>query len=204
MLEYWSKRNGTNQSFSEQYLVDCDPTNNGCDGGDPANALYSVMNNGISDGTKYKYVAKKQNCMTAKYPQIYNLQNMCYVTLGGDEAMLKIMLIKYGPLATGISNTNTKQILLMQRFQIFFSVDTSGTGFDFYTSGVFSGPCSSDPQLADQTLVLIGYGTDPKFGDFWLARNSWGRPQNALKLNETHNFRFTKKEPVTVRVATSE
>lgn len=39
-----------------------------------------------------------------------------------------------------------------------------------YESGVFKSSCGSD---VDHAIVLVGYGTDPTDGDYWLIRNSW-------------------------------
>jgi len=41
-----------------------------------------------------------------------------------------------------------------------------------YESGVFKGCNQTNPDL-DHAVQLIGYGTDPKFGPYWLIRNSW-------------------------------
>lgn len=48
------------------------------------------------------------------------------------------------------------------------SVDASWT---LYSSGVFSGDCGT---TIDHAVVLVGYGTDPEGGDYYLVRNSWG------------------------------
>merc|ERR1712038_1369014 len=43
-----------------------------------------------------------------------------------------------------------------------------------YSSGVFDG-CPYDGDIAiNHAIVLVGYGTDPNEGDYWLVRNSWG------------------------------
>lgn len=40
-----------------------------------------------------------------------------------------------------------------------------------YMSGVYTNPKCS--KTADHAVLLVGYGVDPKFGDFWLVKNSW-------------------------------
>lgn len=41
-----------------------------------------------------------------------------------------------------------------------------------YKSGVFSTQaCQPGPK--NHAVVLVGYGKDPKYGDYWLIRNSW-------------------------------
>merc|ERR1711953_962612 len=43
-----------------------------------------------------------------------------------------------------------------------------------YGSGVFSG-CKYENNIAlNHAIQLVGYGSDPDHGDFWLVRNSWG------------------------------
>jgi len=41
-----------------------------------------------------------------------------------------------------------------------------------YESGVFDGCNKTNPDL-DHAVQLVGYGTDPELGDYWLIRNSW-------------------------------
>jgi len=45
--------------------------------------------------------------------------------------------------------------------------------FHMYESGVFDG-CPFDENISiNHGVVLVGYGTDPELGDYWLIRNSW-------------------------------
>merc|ERR1711971_1550138 len=47
--------------------------------------------------------------------------------------------------------------------------------WQLYGSGVFSG-CSYSSNIAlNHAIQMVGYGTDPSHGDYWLVRNSWGK-----------------------------
>ena len=50
--------------------------------------------------------------------------------------------------------------------------------FFFYKYGVFFDPaCERSIDLASKTInhavLLVGYGTDPAGGDYWIIQNSW-------------------------------
>merc|ERR1712198_825678 len=48
------------------------------------------------------------------------------------------------------------------------------SGWGGYSSGVYSG-CAYDINIAlNHAVQLVGYGTDPAEGDYWIVRNSWG------------------------------
>ena len=49
--------------------------------------------------------------------------------------------------------------------------------FYYYSSGVYYDPdCSSSSvnYQGGHAVVVVGYGTDPTLGDYWIMRNSWG------------------------------
>ena len=46
------------------------------------------------------------------------------------------------------------------------------TSFYYYSSGVYY-DANCDPKGINHIVAVVGYGTDSRFGDFWLVRNSW-------------------------------
>jgi len=54
------------------------------------------------------------------------------------------------------------------------AVAADATPWQLYGSGVFSG-CNYDHNIGlNHAIQLVGYGSDPQHGDYWLVRNSWG------------------------------
>lgn len=53
------------------------------------------------------------------------------------------------------------------------SVALEGGGFDFqfYSSGVFTGVCSTN---LDHAVTAVGYGTSTNGLKYWILKNSWG------------------------------
>jgi C1A family cysteine protease len=44
--------------------------------------------------------------------------------------------------------------------------------FYSYKSGIYSEPvCGKEGY---HCMLLVGYGSDPEMGDYWLVKNSWG------------------------------
>ena len=43
----------------------------------------------------------------------------------------------------------------------------------FHSSGFFNDP-SCPTTTINHAVNIVGYGTDPTHGDFWVIRNSWG------------------------------
>jgi len=55
------------------------------------------------------------------------------------------------------------------------AVAADASPWQLYGSGVFSG-CSYSSNIAlNHAIQMVGYGTDPSHGDYWLVRNSWGK-----------------------------
>jgi len=54
------------------------------------------------------------------------------------------------------------------------SVAVDASSWSFYGGGVFDG-CDYNRNIEiNHAVQLVGYGTDPSEGDYWLVRNSWG------------------------------
>lgn len=61
-------------------------------------------------------------------------------------------------------------VALSTKGPVVSSVDA--TEWSFYDSGVFS-KCGVNATV-NHAVLTVGYGTDPKFGKYFLIRNSWG------------------------------
>jgi hypothetical protein len=55
---------GTDIAFSQQYIIDCDKNQNGCNGGDAQRSFTYIQNNGIPFLNNYPYVGLQSTCRT--------------------------------------------------------------------------------------------------------------------------------------------
>ncbi|CAA7029347.1 unnamed protein product [Microthlaspi erraticum] len=137
-------------SLSEQQLVDCDTSNNGCNSGSTDKAFtYIAQNGGISTEDAYPYQWKEGICQSNAKPamQISGFRNV----LANNEAAL---------------------LEAVSRQPISVLVDASVSGFMHYSGGVFDAPdCGISITHA---VTLVGYGTTKEGIKYWLAKNSWG------------------------------
>ncbi|VDM98383.1 unnamed protein product, partial [Onchocerca ochengi] len=105
---------------------------------------------GIAPESKYPYVETVQSCKLQEGTAL--IKNSDYLNIPkGDELGLKSAVVKYGPVVVGIS--------------------ASKRAFRFYKNGVFS--LDSCGKL-DHAVLVVGYGTHKKHGDYWIVKNSWG------------------------------
>jgi len=146
--------------LSEQQVLDCTPNpqhcggSGGCGGG-TAELAYARISEigGLTSEALYPYVSGGGRDYTCKNPvpaPVAKVSN--YTKLPENE---------YDPLLTAVATLGP----------IAISVDAGAWGR--YSSGVFDGCNQKNPDI-DHAVVLEGYGTDAKLGDYWLVRNSWG------------------------------
>ncbi|CRL02538.1 CLUMA_CG015117, isoform A [Clunio marinus] len=149
-LEFLVLRQGVSISLSEQNLVDCSTADHGCSGGWPTNSFKYVKQNGIATSS-YVYAEAERTCRKESFPPKVRIGNYCEERLGGNEARLMELTAKYGPIVVAVEATKN---------------------FILYGGGVFSdSTCGTG---IDHAVVVVGYGTDDKYGNYWLIRNSWG------------------------------
>jgi len=142
--------NGEKISLSEQQLVDCDTTDNGCNGGLPSNAYKYLMNHkmGLELETEYPYEASQHQCRAEESHYKVSLQTFHYVSQNEDQ--IAEALMQYGSLAIGI---NASQLQL-------------------YRGGIMD-PWFCNPYGLNHAVTIVGFGEEGGV-KYWKIRNSWG------------------------------
>ena len=131
-------------SLSEQELVDCDITEdtNGCNGGWMDDAFEFIRNKGLTKEAKYPYKNKQGKCRSISPPAIKN---------SGHEDVPR--------------NSESSLMKAVANQPVSVCID-SADGFEFYDSGVYTGPCGTDMTHA---VTVIGYGTESDGTKYWLS-----------------------------------
>ena len=139
-------------SLSEQELVDCDTggVDQGCEGGWMDDAFkFIIKNNGISSEANYPYKGVDGTCNA-------NEEGNHAATIKGYEDV----------------PANSEQALqkAVAHQPVSVAIDASGSDFQFYKSGVFTGSCGTE---LDHGVTVVGYGVSGST-EYWLVKNSWG------------------------------
>ncbi|MCK4764871.1 MAG: RICIN domain-containing protein [Candidatus Aminicenantes bacterium] len=137
---------GSLEDLSEQFLLDCNTSGYGCDGGWWA---FGDMYNGVPMESCYPYVGYEQTCQTGctKY---YPMTSWTYVgTSSGvpTSAAIKQAIYDYGPVAAAVYATSSLQS---------------------YSGGVFN-YCQSGN--VNHAVSIVGWDDG---NGCWIVKNSWG------------------------------
>ncbi|KAH6816170.1 senescence-associated gene 12 protein [Perilla frutescens var. frutescens] len=139
-------------SLSEQELVDCDTSEDqGCNGGLMDYAFqYIISNKGLTTESNYPYEGVDGTCNTKK--------------ASSDAA--KITGYEDVP-----ANSESGLLKAVANQPVSVAIDASGSDFQFYSSGVFTGQCGTE---LDHGVTAVGYGKTSDGTKYWLVKNSWG------------------------------
>jgi xylem cysteine proteinase len=153
---------GNLTALSEQELIDCDTDgNNGCNGGLMDYAFsYIAHNGGLHTEEAYPYLMEEGTCQRSSEKKKHKQSDAAVVTISGYEDVPR----------------NNEQALLkaLAHQPVSVAIEASGRNFQFYSGGVFDGPCGT--QL-DHGVAAVGYGTagkDDSGHDYIIVKNSWG------------------------------
>uniref|UniRef100_A0A914E368 Uncharacterized protein n=1 Tax=Acrobeloides nanus TaxID=290746 RepID=A0A914E368_9BILA len=142
------------KNLSSQQLLDCDQSNNGCDGGDDDKAFEYVHEHGLMTWEDYPYVAQRQNSCLLHGNKTTSLA-VAY-QLNPDELSIIDWLVNYGPVNIGINVPPDMKP---------------------YAGGIYH-PSDYDCMgkiLGTHALNIVGYGTSDAGEKYWIIKNSWGQ-----------------------------
>merc|ERR1712198_420347 len=153
---------GSTPELSSQQVTSCTPNplscggTGGCMGSIPQLGYTYIQLFGHATESDYPYKSGQtmdtEDCLYDVTNTAPNVGITGYDTMSNDLEGVMNHLAQVGPLAV--------------------AVDASYWGG--YRSGVFDG-CSFDANIGlNHAVQLVGYGTDPSEGDYWIVRNSWG------------------------------
>ncbi|KAL0914733.1 hypothetical protein M5K25_015109 [Dendrobium thyrsiflorum] len=142
---------GNLTSLSEQELIDCDkPLNNGCNGGLMDYAFqYIVSSGGLHTEDDYPYLMEEGTCDDKRGA-------LQVVTITGYEDVPE--------------NNEASLLKALAHQPVSVAIEASGRDFQFYTGGIFDGPCGTE---LDHGVAAVGYGSS-KSEDYIIVKNSWG------------------------------
>lgn len=151
----YAVKTGNLKSFSEQVLVSCDTSDNGCNGGwmDAAFA-WTTSNGGIVLEDTYPYVSGNGQVPACDKSKMAD-------TVSGT-APASYVDVQQGSVSA------LMDAVVQQPVSV--AIQANQMAFQHYSSGVITSGCG---QNLDHGVLNVGYGTEDGT-DFWKLKNSWG------------------------------
>jgi len=138
-------------SLSEQQLVDCSRNqgNMGCNGGLMDNGFRFAEKTAVDTEASYPYTARDGRCNSS-------IKGVVSATAFKDVA----------------PNKPAELHKALQAGPVSVAIEADQMVFQSYTGGVITS--KSCGTMLDHGVLAVGYGTDSKFGDYYIVKNSWG------------------------------
>jgi len=136
--------------LAPQQLVDCDTTDQGCNGGLPEDAFqYIETCGGQETNAEYPYTAQDGTCKFDKSKVAATVSSHQAGTSGNNEQTLQSNLASISPI----------------------SIAVDASSWQDYSKGVMTA-AECNPSQIDHAVQLVGYDSTAST-PYWIVRNSW-------------------------------
>ncbi|OHT03156.1 Cathepsin L1 [Tritrichomonas foetus] len=153
------KYHQTLYKFSEQFLIDCVSSCQGCDGGDYYDAVdfvFQTYSGGMMKLSDYPYKESQGTCKVDKSKLVGDLHIKTFVDEPqNDDIALNYFVGFYKVVAA-------------------CNVDADHASFQLYYSGVYDEP-NCNPNDLNYLVNCVGYGTSTEDIPYFIIRNNWGK-----------------------------
>jgi C1A family cysteine protease len=147
------KATGELVSLSEQELVSCDTSDNGCNGGMPGEAFAWSIQNGMDLESEYPYEGSDSSCKTGQ--RSVHFSSFSYIDShksGRGEPVLLAALQNEGPISITIN---------------------ANRAWHQYSGGIMDVDTCPDTGMISHAVLVVGYGLEGNKA-YYVVRNSWG------------------------------
>ena len=146
-------KHGVLMKFSEKQLVDCSKNfgNSGCNGGWEGSAFDYLKNNSFCTEAEYPYKPKDGKCQ-ASTCEVTNVKTLNHTDIKPKSGDALRAAVDLQPVSVALHGGSKY--------------------FQLYKGGILQNKKWGN--TLDHAVVVVGYGTDEKKGDYWIVRNSWG------------------------------
>jgi cathepsin L len=136
-------------SFSEQQIVDCCKTADGCGGGFPYLAMVYTAANGIEQESEYPYTGQNGQCK-------FNKADATAVNTGYQCVTQK---------------SQAQLLAAAAAAPLSIAVQANQVSWQFYQGGVVTELCGA---TLDHAVLLVGWGQHKSSTNAYYVKNSWG------------------------------
>jgi len=145
--------------LSEQYLVDCDTNDSGCEGGWPTRTFDWLMSNGVVEQKQAEYTNSQTLCKVSSFES--KRQNL----VKGFQSCEKDV--------AGKECTRQKWIDLLSKGPVIVAMDASDAGFSKYKPVNEAAWVPAKCDKVNHAVTAVGFVTE-NGADYLIVRNSWG------------------------------